>query len=419
MSYIKNEWAIYNPDLPDEEQEAAFITKAKLDNIETGIEEAHKLAEASSGDVELTIGEVVSGEEAAAEIIEGKLNLTLPVGPAGESGEKGDPGEKGYTPIKGTDYFTEEDKLEIRDAVIATRKSVPYFNEEANVVAACGVHINVDAASEAGKLRIHWFDDNLNNAQELIVPEGVKIAGGGVSADVVEYYPATSITLNSGYVDAVIGGCFGNGIVGHATIIVNGGTFKDTYVSGGGMHWAAKSAHKNKVGHAEVIINGTGDGEIEVVYCGTMSGVCSTGHGTVTVNNGNIHWLSGGGSNGYTSISEIVVNGGEIKILQGCNRGIVGNVKTTINGGKVAKLYAGGESGDASVNAVYDKVELFINGGEIGLLGSGTNGGVEDASKVSGKFVDGVITDDVAQAVNLVKTYTVEALMAKIEAMNA
>lgn len=36
-----------------------------------------------------------------------------PQGPKGDKGDKGDQGEAGHTPIKGTDYWTEEDKAEI------------------------------------------------------------------------------------------------------------------------------------------------------------------------------------------------------------------------------------------------------------------------------------------------------------------
>ena len=406
MSYLKNNWAVYNPDLPEEEQPDCFITKAKLDHMEEGIEAAHKLAEEGTG----IVGP--QGEQ-GPQGIPGEKGEAGPQGEQGPQGIPGEKGEAGYTPVKGIDYFTAEDVEEIRDAVLATRKTEPYFNEEANVVAACGVHITVEKAEEEGKLRIHWFDQN-SKPQEMIVPEGVKVAGGGCSADVMEYYPAASVTLNSGYVDALIGGCFGNGAVAHTMVIVNGGTFKDTYVSGGGMHWAAKSTFNNKVGHAEVIINGTSDGEITVVYCGTMSGDCSTGMGKVTVNNGNIGWLSGGGSNGYTGYSEMEVNGGHIKVLQGCNRGVVGNIKTIINGGTIDKLYAGGEAGDASVNAVYDRVELLINGGNITLIGPGTDGGVESADKVSGTYVNGVILDSDANALHLEKVYSNAQLLQRI-----
>lgn len=386
MSYTKNKWAIFNPDLPVEEQPDCCITLSKLENIEAGIEEAHKLAE----------------------------DIQLPEMVQGPQGDKGEQGEPGYTPIKGTDYFTTEDIAEIRDAVIATRKTEPYFNEEANVFAACGVHVTVEAAEEAGKLRIHWFDQN-SKPQEMIVPEGIKVAGGGCSADVMEFYPAASVTLNSGYVDAIIGGCFGNGAVGHTMVIVNGGTFngKNTYVSGGGMHWAAKSTFNNKVGHAEVIINGTSGEELTVVFCGTMSGDCSTGSSTVTVNGGNIGWLSGGGANGYTGYSELVVNGGNINVIQGCNRGVAENIKTIVNVGTVNKLYAGVEPGEGAT-AVYNKAEVIINGGTIGTVSAGVNGGVENADKISGTYVNGVITDDVAAAIHLVKVLSMNELLQRI-----
>lgn len=41
------------------------------------------------------------------------------VGPQGPQGEKGEPGPAGYTPVKGTDYFTPDDKAELVDAVLA------------------------------------------------------------------------------------------------------------------------------------------------------------------------------------------------------------------------------------------------------------------------------------------------------------
>lgn len=34
-------------------------------------------------------------------------------------GEKGEPGEAGYTPVKGTDYWTEADKAEMVNDVLA------------------------------------------------------------------------------------------------------------------------------------------------------------------------------------------------------------------------------------------------------------------------------------------------------------
>ena len=45
-----------------------------------------------------------------------------PQGPKGDKGDKGDvgpAGPAGHTPVKGTDYFTEEDKTEMVNAVLA------------------------------------------------------------------------------------------------------------------------------------------------------------------------------------------------------------------------------------------------------------------------------------------------------------
>lgn len=66
----------------------------------------------------------------------GEVGPAGPAGAQGEKGDKGDPGEKGadgakgadgYTPVKGTDYFTEADKTEMVNAVIA---ALPVYNGE-------------------------------------------------------------------------------------------------------------------------------------------------------------------------------------------------------------------------------------------------------------------------------------------------
>ena len=50
-------------------------------------------------------------DQTARESIE-KIELT-----PGPQGEKGDPGADGYTPVRGTDYWTEEDIAEIQSYV--------------------------------------------------------------------------------------------------------------------------------------------------------------------------------------------------------------------------------------------------------------------------------------------------------------
>lgn len=44
-------------------------------------------------------------------------------GPQGEQGIPGEPGKDGHTPVKGVDYFTEEDKEEMVEAVLAALPS--------------------------------------------------------------------------------------------------------------------------------------------------------------------------------------------------------------------------------------------------------------------------------------------------------
>ena len=53
----------------------------------------------------------------------GPQGIQGPMGPAGQTGQTGPQGPQGpagYTPIKGTDYWTDADKQEIINAVIAS-----------------------------------------------------------------------------------------------------------------------------------------------------------------------------------------------------------------------------------------------------------------------------------------------------------
>lgn len=54
------------------------------------------------------------------------INIMGPIGPKGEKGDtgnagpKGDKGDSGYTPVKGVDYFTDEDKTELINTILAS-----------------------------------------------------------------------------------------------------------------------------------------------------------------------------------------------------------------------------------------------------------------------------------------------------------
>lgn len=66
----------------------------------------------------LKIGSVSNGNEANATITGESpnqiLNLVLPKGDKGEQGLAGKDGENGDTPVKGVDYWNEEDKKEVK-----------------------------------------------------------------------------------------------------------------------------------------------------------------------------------------------------------------------------------------------------------------------------------------------------------------
>lgn len=57
----------------------------------------------------------------------GETGATGPQGPQGEKGETGATGASGYTPVKGTDYFTDADKAELVETVLA---ALPVYSGE-------------------------------------------------------------------------------------------------------------------------------------------------------------------------------------------------------------------------------------------------------------------------------------------------
>ena len=450
MSYKKNTWENYNvrKSFKDNLANDAVITKKKLENIEKGIENA----------TNLKIGNVISGDIAEAYITENEdgeklLNLVLPKGPNGEDGksayelavlngyegticdwfrylkgaqgEKGDPGEqgpqgpqgeqgiqgeqgpqgpqgeKGDTPIKGEDYFTQEDIDEMVKNVIESKRTSPYIDDTVKALFACGTHIVIQDTKEEGKTKALWYDID-GSKTELIFDSNYTVFGGGNGLEYPVYYPASCITMDSGLVNAISGGNYGAGAVGTTTIIVNGGYFNGwNGVGGGGFAFYNGKTYKNTVGHSEVIINGS-DKPIGVVYGGGPCGMSAVGTARVTVNGGGIQYLTGGGSNGETGVADVIINGGVIDIAQGCNRGDVNNISITVNNGIINKLYAGGETEDSSVDGTYDISELYIYGGTIHKLSSGTNGGKESTDGISGEYVSGVIdNEEISPSLNL------------------
>ena len=272
----------------------------------------------------------------------------------------------------------------------------PYYDPEENAVFACGTPVVITASQNEGKAICTYV---MNSKQSFEFPTGGNIYAGGNGEKNVSFYPSACVTINGGTFKNICGGNLGSGNIGTSTIIINGG--KISSIMAGGFA-TDKIEYDNVVGHVNMIINNV-EGEVSSIYGGAQ-GLGIVGSVKFVVNNGNIQWVTAGGSNGYTGEADVTINGGTLTVLQGCNRGAMGNIKMTINGGTIQRVYAGGETEDTGVTATYEKSEVFVNGGTIGAITAGTNGGVVSAVNVSGTYMEGIVTPEAAAAMNLIKT---------------
>lgn len=292
--------------------------------------------------------------------------------------------------------FVSDEQIAIWNNKANSVPIIPYYDTGLKSLFACGVPITIDKSKTEGSLTVTWVDNN--GTKTIDIPENCAIFGGGYGEEEPLYYPSSNITINSGNIHSVYGGNKHRGNIGSVTIVINGGSYSSIHVGGKGFNNGDSDCI---VGHGELIINNTDN---DVIVYGGGHGLSVVGSSKVIVNGGSMRWLTAGGSNGHTSIGELTINDGNIKVLQGCNRGTMNNIKININGGIINNTYAGGESGDDTVTATYIKSEMYINNGTIINISAGTNGGVEDASKVSGVYMEGIITDEDAASMNLSKS---------------
>ena len=308
-------------------------------------------------------------------------------------------------------FVTDEEKA-IYEGKANSFAKEPYYLEKIGAVFGCSVPITITKSNTEGFVTVSY--DTKDGVKTLEAKENCIVYGGGYGIDESVHYPSTSVTVNSGKVKTIYGGSLSNSVVGTTNVIINGGTITEG-VNGGGAAYddARKCSSSNSVGSSNVIINNT-DNEVVLVFAGGQ-GYSTVGHAKATINGGRIQYLTAAGSNGHTIDGELVVNGGTIKVLQGCNRGTVGNVDIAVNDGTIATLYAGGETADKGVTATYEKAKVTINGGTITKLEPGTSGGVENTEKVSGTYVKDVVSDDQAAKLNLVKQQSLKDITMTME----
>lgn len=338
-----------------------------------------------------------------------------PQGPAGEKGEKGDqgiPGEKGeagYSPVKGVDYWTDADKAEVVEDLLGMKALKPVYDPVKGNLYCNGVGVIIE---DSGSDNLIIYDLDTNTRETMNVPYETRIFGGGDGTKKPCSYAGSSIVMNGGKVKSVRGGGLGGCNVGSASIVINGGKISSEIAAGGGNNQITDDATGNIVGYSSVVVNG---GEALMLYGGCATGMGRLGSADIEINDGNIKWVTAGGSNGTAGSVKVAINGGKFTVVQSVNRGSIGSSVITVNGGLIERLYGGGETEDASVNGIVGKSVLNILGGQVNKLAKGTSNGVEGTDFISGKYVGGVIgNEEIAESLNLVRVPTLEETIIRL-----
>lgn len=68
-----------------------------------------------------------AGPNIFVDMVDESPEISVTVQSAGPPGEKGNPGTDGYTPVRGIDYWTDQDKAEI---IAETVAALPVYNGE-------------------------------------------------------------------------------------------------------------------------------------------------------------------------------------------------------------------------------------------------------------------------------------------------
>ena len=395
--YKPNKYVPYDENLTFEEnvQRDAVFTKEKIDRLE----EAVKINSADLAIGELTF--VKNEADAKVEIefneLEGtrRINFALPTSSSSTGGD-------GKTPIKGIDYFTDEDKAELIDDIMNKRPDVPYYDADTKSFYACGNSIVVNGTDSS--LNIEWLDGIEKKSANI--PANANIYGGSVSTKYELNYPCSSIYINSGTINTIFGGGKGYSKVSDSIIVVNGGKIVSIY-AGGANTTGGDTPATNSVGESTIIVNGAES--IESIYGGGLGSV-SVNIVDITVNGGKIGSLTAGGATGVVSSATVNIYGGRCDLVQGVRAGSVYTEKLLIEDGDVDVLYAGASSSSYGGN-VYNMAIKLLGGNISSLrLGSGIN-----KESVNGTYIRGVLkSDNDASSLELKETCSLSQIMTLI-----
>ena len=328
-----------------------------------------------------------------------------PQGPQGEQGIQGPQGEKGadgYTPVKGVDYFTQEelnellyDDSELRGMFIVDEPYMTTYNNRPYVF-ACGRSIVVEGINDEVVITFAKNDTNPSVGEFRLsaadAANAIIVGGfGNENINKTRILPATHIHVKNANLLAVHGGCLHNGIVGETNVIIENSTVRE--IVGGGD--AGKSINgypsKNVVTKANVKLT---DVKSTLVFAGGSGGPSNIADCHLELNgNCNIEYLTVGGSNGFVSKGEIIINGGKYECVQMTNRGLVDEAKLVMNGGHANRVYFAGEAEDETVTGIVNHVVFELNNGEIGRLAKGNSNSIEFNGDIKGHIMDCVVVE--------------------------
>lgn len=281
----------------------------------------------------------------------------------------------------------------------------PKFDESKNLFFANGTPITIEERTDGQEGALIKWDGG-----EQLVPVNTSVFAGSHNSD--EAIETASITMNGGTVKNIIGGGLHKSIVKKATVVMNNGTVTGSVIAGGAHHlhqtgdgdFIDSSVAESKdrttaitiVDETTVTING---GTVKYGVWGGGESYSYTGKTTLTINAGKFKYVTAGGSNGYTGDASLNIYGGEIEIAQGVNRGEMDSVSFIVNGGKINKLYAGGEPDEGVTGIINDSIDLKIVDGEIATISAGTSGGPNSlatdlvVAEINSKFEDKIGQD--------------------------
>jgi hypothetical protein len=351
----------------------------------------------------------------------GPMGPQGPAGSQGPKGEKGEKGEAGYTPIKGIDYFTQEELNELKYDDSELRGLIdeeePYLIHidaypTSEFLFACGLPLfvepntgfkyNANLPEDTVVCSYRWANELKYIALSADVAAKTNICGGygPVKINNKRPLPCTKIVLKDVTVKGVVGGHYFEGIVGRSEIEIDNCNIYQ--IIGAGWCGASVNGQTTRLNVVyDVYVNANKLKGCSLLFGGSQgNGVAETVN--IKLNDCEVGWVTAGGSNGCTRNAVVEINGGKYTCLQSTNRGIVGNVKWMINDGEVKGFYAGGETEDSSVNGIIENCEVELNGGHVVNFNRGTNNGIDGDVDVNGTIMKCVVDNgDVSMLVKV------------------